>query len=634
MSNERVIAKWLTKDTEKGKKAKPVGGDRVTVGVRVRPMLGTPDGEGAMAKEAVAGQSGCNTVAINDGKTKKKEYPYDYVFTNNQYEIYDCIGKDMLRESFNGYNVCLFAYGQTGSGKTYTVQGLPGAGLPSDRKLEIENEGILPRLIKDLFNVVEEMLEDDSNLNIKVTMSLVEVYNEKVRDLLPQSVLQKGQEPPSLDIIQTPDKKIEVLGLTKHTVLSAERVRQLLSQANKNRQVAETKMNECSSRSHTIIQLYLVQQYETPALHNKDCESCITIVDLAGSERQSKTEAQGSAFNEAKHINKSLLQLGMALNSFSSKGQTQHVPLRDSKLTRLLSESFGGNSKTWMLATVAPSLYNWSESVSTLNYASNAKFITNHAKQNRLERAMEMKDLKERNKHLEEQLDLMKKKTEMLKTQIASLQKENDTLAGTAQPLDSARLIKEERTKLLSLKNQLSTELDMLHNEEEIVSARPEKALTAWPADSHETANNTFIGRAKVSLKNIIEQSSKFFELPLSNESGINKGDNATLMIKIYPVDAKGAPVTSAPPSTLLGQRVDFVVHIISAANIPEDYSRKVYCKYVYKWAEKDTYKTNDSIGINPEFDFRKRFAFSKMNVGLVEYFRSDNVITFEVIGV
>eukprot|EP01059_Diplonema_ambulator_P013504 TRINITY_DN2400_c0_g1_i1.p1 TRINITY_DN2400_c0_g1~~TRINITY_DN2400_c0_g1_i1.p1 ORF type:complete len:121 (+),score=16.53 TRINITY_DN2400_c0_g1_i1:362-724(+) len=104
---------------------------------------------------------------------------------------------------------------------------------------------------------------------------------------------------------------------------------------------------------------------------------------------------------------------------------------------------------------------------------------------------------------------------------------------------------------------------------------------------------------------------------------------------KIFFSVQQGAPVTASPaPSTLLGQRVDFVVHIISAANIPEEYSRKVYCKYVYKWAEKDTYKTNDASGVNPEFDFRKRFAFSKMNVGLVEYFRSDNVITFEVIGV
>eukprot|EP01060_Flectonema_neradi_P013487 TRINITY_DN20262_c0_g1_i2.p1 TRINITY_DN20262_c0_g1~~TRINITY_DN20262_c0_g1_i2.p1 ORF type:complete len:643 (+),score=132.67 TRINITY_DN20262_c0_g1_i2:38-1966(+) len=630
--------RWFEKTTEKGKNVAPVGGDRVTVAVRVRPMLKgegrNPDGDGENLKAAIVGNSELNTIESYSGKVRKRDFQFDYVFTDDQYEIYDCIGRDMLKEGMAGYNVCLFAYGQTGSGKTYTVQGIPGAGIPSDlpQLATPENEGILPRLVRDLFNVVEERLEEDSTLNIKITMSFVEVYNEKVRDLLPLKPVSKGQEPPSLDIVQGADKRIEVRGLCQHTVMSAERVMQLLIQANRNRQVAETKMNECSSRSHTIMQLYVVQQYETPSVDKKDVESLITIVDLAGSERQSKTEAQGQTLAEAKYINHSLLMLGRALNSFSSKETNTHVPLRESKLTRLLSESFGGNNKTWMLATVAPSAYNFSESTSTLNYASNAKFIRNHAKQNRLERALEMKDLKEMNKKLEDKLEDLRSKSEVMRRQIERLRRENDEISGGTNMDDGAALIK--------IKENLKTELSRLQEDPPPNSGRVGYSRAdSWIRDGSlpvSNLNNMYIGRAKVSLRNIIEQNSAFFNLPLTNESGVRVTSKATLMVKIYPVDAKGAVVTQSPAKSergLLGQRVDFVVHIISAMNIPKEFSNNVFCEFVYKWAEKDSYKTADASGTNPKFDFRKRFAFSKMNVGLVEYFRSDNVITFMIIG-
>eukprot|EP00659_Diplonema_papillatum_P017222 gene17222-26443_t len=555
-ANSNGVAKdplsYLEKTTSKARTAKPVG-DRVTVAVRVRPVLcgdryaHSPDGEGDMLQAAVIGDPVNSIVTTNDGK-RKKDFAFDYVFTDDQYEIYDCIGKDMLREAFAGYNVCLFAYGQTGSGKTYTVQGLPGAGLPSDMHHNTENEGLLPRLIGDLFRVMQGKMEDP-NLNIKVTMSVVEIYNEKCRDLLPTVAQPRGAEPVNLDIKETIDKKIVVAGLAQHTVLGAERVLELLTIANKNRQVAETKMNEASSRSHIIAQLYIVQRYKDPSIDTKDVESLITVVDLAGSERQSKTEAQGTQFTEAKHINHSLLVLGKVLNSFSTdrSGGKKHLPLRDSKLTRLLSESFGGNSKTWMLATASPSLYNWSESQSTLNYASNAKLITNHAKLNQLERALEMKDLKERNAKLETQLDTIKRKTEQMQRQLDKLRRENDLLMDAQglngnSALDSSRRIDEEGTKLLSLRDQLKTEVDELavDDTEILHSARRDYRLSSWMKDS-TPVNNMYIGRAKVSLKNIIEQTSKNFKLELSNESGVQVStkEKATLMVKIYPVDAK-----------------------------------------------------------------------------------------------
>eukprot|EP01062_Namystynia_karyoxenos_P061376 TRINITY_DN535_c0_g1_i7.p1 TRINITY_DN535_c0_g1~~TRINITY_DN535_c0_g1_i7.p1 ORF type:complete len:736 (+),score=243.74 TRINITY_DN535_c0_g1_i7:118-2208(+) len=661
----------LAPTSRKGRMGGPTAADRVLVAVRVRPLLGNDavgrltDGEGETARSAVRGDSTLNAVECDDGRSKKKDFTYDYVFAEGQEEIYDCIGKQMLREAFNGYNVCLFAYGQTGSGKTYTIQGLPGAGRPRDAPYEQGHEGVVPRLCRDLFAIVQDLLDEDESLSIKVTLSFAEVYNEKVRDLLPVQRTPKGQEPPSLEIHETPDHRIEVRGLAKHTVIGSEKVLDFIHKGNMNRQVAETKMNECSSRSHSILQLHMVQQYEVPSPDKRDCESYINIVDLAGSERQSKTGAQGEQFKEATHINHSLLMLGRALNSFSEKGEkAQHVPLRESKLTRILSESFGGNSKTWMLATVSPSLYNWSETLSTLNYASAAKNITNTAKQNRLQRAMEMKELKDLNAKLQASLDSAKRDTERLERMMEQLRREKAELEKQADPGTMQRL-KEDNARLLDERNELKQQLGELaaglekekkekaakeqavEEQRAVMQATPRpgagRALDgstgAIPAGLTTPQSGMYIGRAKVSLKNIIEQTSNYLTLPLSNESGVDGARGAVLVVNIYPVDAKGSAALDrkiqSNEKDLLGQRVDFVVHIIGAKGIPKAYSDTVYCKYVYKWAEKDSYKTTDvHKATEPEFDFKKRFAFSKMNAGLVEYFRSDNVITFEVIGI
>ena len=168
-------------------------------------------------------------------------------------------------------------------------------------------------------------------------------------------------------------------GLSLHTVTNYNRFVSLMQRGLANRQVSETNMNEHSSRSHSILQIYLAQTHDPPRPDAKDVESVINIVDLAGSERQGKTQSSGERFEESKKINHSLMMLGRALNTFSD-GKAEYVPLRESKLTRLLSESFGGNARTWMLACVSPSAYNYHESMSTLQYAQNAKAIVNKAK--------------------------------------------------------------------------------------------------------------------------------------------------------------------------------------------------------------------------------------------------------------
>ncbi len=219
--------------------------------------------------------------------------------------------------------------------------------------------GIIPRLCSELFAIAQEKLDEDPTLTIKITMSFLEIYNEKVRDLLEKR--RKGQQELSaLEIRETADKKVFIEGLSVHTVINLDRIEKLLEMGNTQRQTAETKMNEKSSRSHSIVQFHLNQTHDPPQPDKRDIECVVTIVDLAGSERQSKTEATGQQFDESKNINRSLLMLGRALNSFSD-GSKHHVPLRESKLTRLLSECFGGNARTWMLACISPSSFNYSE---------------------------------------------------------------------------------------------------------------------------------------------------------------------------------------------------------------------------------------------------------------------------------
>jgi hypothetical protein len=599
----------------KGKTVKrtAAASNRVQVAVRIRPLSRY---DGADAEEVCHVQNE-NSILICKASEHGKTFTYDYVFTEGQQQVYESVGRPMLQDAFEGYNVCLFAYGQTGSGKTYSVQGEGG-----------EAAGIIPRLCTELFAVAQERLDEDPTLTIKITMSFLEIYNEKVRDLLEKK--RKGQvELGNLDIRETPDKKVFVEGLSIHTVINYDRIEKLLEMGNAQRQTSETKMNEKSSRSHSIMQFHLNQTHDPPQPDKRDIECVITIVDLAGSERQSKTEATGQQFDESKNINRSLLMLGRALNSFSD-GNKHHVPLRESKLTRLLSECFGGNARTWMLACISPSSFNYSETMSTLEYAQNAKAIINKAKINSIQQRLELKELREQHAKLTELYEAEREHSRELQLQLTLRQEE-------VQRLVAENALLRQRIDTL--------EITKLQVEEDLSSARGQMSELLRLKEEqrmHERARNgvqLYIGRAKVSLKNIIEQTSNYLTLPLVSDLAEVEGTQPQLIVNIYPVDSKGCSTLDNARARngakdLLGHRVDFVVHIISAKGIPPLYSHCVYCKYVYKWAEKDSYRTNDVKDCcDPEFDFKKRFAFSKMNQGLVDYFLSDNVITFEVIG-
>ncbi|XQJ28799.1 kinesin, putative [Leishmania guyanensis] len=392
---------------------------RVQVSLRIRP-LGKGDRHGT--KVVVRGVEG-GGVVVDDRRKTKRTYQFDYVFSGGQAEVFEAIGRPMLEEAYKGFNVCLFAYGQTGSGKTYSLLGDVGSE---------EHAGVAPRFVRCLFDEAQRMVDEDAELTIKVSLSMIEVYMEKVRDLLVPR--QRGQEPESLEIHEDPSRRVYVRGASVHQVLSAERMMELLRKGNASRQTAETRMNETSSRSHAIIQITVSQEFAS--VEKKDLECVVSLVDLAGSERQTKTESSGQQFDEARKINHSLLMLGRALNSFSErKGSDVFISLRESKLTRLLSESFGGNSKTWMLATVSPTAFNLTESISTMDYATNAMAITNKAKVNKSSRDFEYSDLLKMKKYLEvsaaretSQIESYVAETAELKAEIEALNQELLTL--------------------------------------------------------------------------------------------------------------------------------------------------------------------------------------------------------------
>lgn len=509
----------------------------------------------------------------------------------------------MLQEGFNGYNTCLFAYGQTGSGKTYSIQGDCSPCLS-------EHSGILPRFVADMLATVTKREEEDPDLIIKVQMSYLEIYNEKVRDLL--GTRDGRSELPSLEIREMRDDKdrsrVYVDGLRKETVTTLQRIHDLIQTGNRNRQTSETNMNEASSRSHSIIQFFVNQQYDSPSPDKPNLESVLSLVDLAGSERQSKTGAEGARFAESKAINASLLMLGRALNAFA-EGATTHVPLRDSKLTRLLSECFGGNSKTWMLATISPSGFNMQETLSTLSYASNAKFILNTAEVNRQHRQLEMAQLQQENTQLVHLVEAQQRELGEARKELERLRNENARLVAANQE----RVLREPSA------SDPATRLEIERLNREV---RELRAAASAARITHVGGRGvTYVGRAKVSLRNIIEQTSNFMTLPLTSDDGDSTGTKQPLLIvNIYPVDQHGLSQLDGRQEKkqvqdLIGTRVDFVVHVIRAKDIPAKYAHNVYCKYVYKWAEKDSYRTGDAhCRQDPEWDFKKRFAFSKLS--------------------
>uniref|UniRef100_A0AAQ5YK05 Kinesin family member 13A n=1 Tax=Amphiprion ocellaris TaxID=80972 RepID=A0AAQ5YK05_AMPOC len=304
--------------------------------------------------------------------------------------VFKCLGEGILENAFQGYNACIFAYGQTGSGKSFSMMG------------NGEQPGLIPRLCCSLFERVHR--EANEAHSFKVEVSYMEIYNEKVRDLLDP----KGSRQ-SLKVREHKVLGPYVDGLSQLAVTSFEDIEVLMSEGNKSRTVAATNMNEESSRSHAVFSIIVTQTlYDLQSGNSGEKVSKMSLVDLAGSERVSKTGAAGERLKEGSNINKSLTTLGCVISALADqsagKGKAKFVPYRDSVLTWLLKDNLGGNSKTAMIATVSPAADNYEETLSTLRYADRAKRIVNHAVVNEDPNARIIRELREEVEKLKVQL--------------------------------------------------------------------------------------------------------------------------------------------------------------------------------------------------------------------------------------
>lgn len=342
-------------------------------------LVPPPEAEERMRKGGMKGQDGQKIFAFD-----KSYWSFDKKDSHfaGQDALFEDLGSPLLDNAFQGYNNCIFAYGQTGSGKSYSMMGYG------------EEAGVIPRICKNMFERITDF-QKDKNLTYTVEVSYLEIYNERVRDLLNPAT--KG----NLKVREHPSTGPYVEDLAKLAVRSFEEIEHLMDEGNKARTVAATSMNETSSRSHAVFTLTVTQKrHDEETRMDTEKVAKISLVDLAGSERATSTGATGARLKEGAEINRSLSTLGRVIAaladlSMGKKKNLSMVPYRDSVLTWLLKDSLGGNSMTAMIAAISPADINFEETLSTLRYADSAKRIKNHAVVNEDPNARMIRELKE-----------------------------------------------------------------------------------------------------------------------------------------------------------------------------------------------------------------------------------------------
>ncbi|KAL5596681.1 hypothetical protein BROUX41_006626 [Berkeleyomyces rouxiae] len=378
-----------------------MAGGNIKVVVRCRPFNSREIERGA---KCIVEMKGNQTVLTNydpgssNAKGAKDTGPKTFAFDKSywsfnrddsnyagQSNLFQDLGQPLLDNAFQGYNNCIFAYGQTGSGKSYSMMGYG------------KEIGITPMICQDMFRRIAEM-QKDSSWKCTVEVSYLEIYNERVRDLLNPTT--KG----NLKVREHPSTGPYVEDLAKLAVTSFPEIENLMDEGNKARTVAATNMNETSSRSHAVFTLMLTQKkFDAETKMAMEKVAKISLVDLAGSERANSTGATGARLKEGAEINRSLSTLGRVIAALADLstgkkkkgGGSSAVPYRDSVLTWLLKDSLGGNSMTAMIAAISPADINYDETLSTLRYADSAKRIKNHAVVNEDANARMIRELKE-----------------------------------------------------------------------------------------------------------------------------------------------------------------------------------------------------------------------------------------------
>jgi hypothetical protein len=368
----------------------------------------------------------------------------------HQEDVYNSLGEEFLDHNFEGYHTCIFAYGQTGSGKSYTMMGTP------------DQPGLIPRTCEDLFERIEAAQNENANIAYNVRVSYFEVYNEHVRDLLVPVVPNKG--PNYLKIRESPTEGPYVKDLTEVPVRNIDEILRFMKKGDDSRTTASTKMNDTSSRSHAVFTIMLKQiHHDMETDETTERSSRIRLVDLAGSERAKSTEATGARLREGSNINKSLTTLGRVIAALADpkalRGSKRKdiVPYRDSILTWLLKDSLGGNSKTAMIACIAPSDYD--ETLSTLRYADQAKRIRTRAVVNQdhistAERDAQIAAMAEEIRLLQLSVSDSRQREKNAKEAEERLEEYQDRVAMMQRMMEERGMVAESKIKKLQTENE------------------------------------------------------------------------------------------------------------------------------------------------------------------------------------
>ncbi|XP_051510408.1 kinesin-like protein KIF3C [Myxocyprinus asiaticus] len=368
---------------------KSKNGETVKVVVRCRPLNRKEESSGyddIVEMDVKLGQVTLRNPKAGPGELLKT-FTFDAVYDacSKQSDLYDETVRPLIDSVLRGFNGTIFAYGQTGTGKTYTMQG---------QWLDAERRGIIPNSFEHIFTHISR----SQNQQYLVRASYLEIYQEEIRDLLTKDHSKK------LELKESADSGVYIKDLSSFVTKNVKEIEHVMNVGNQTRSVGFTNMNEHSSRSHAIFIITVECSQLGPDGQNHIRVGKLNLVDLAGSERQTKTGVQGERLKEATKINLSLSALGNVISALVD-GRSSHVPYRDSKLTRLLQDSLGGNAKTIMVATLGPASYNYEETLTTLRYANRAKNIKNKPRVNEDPKDALLREFQEEIARLKAQLD-------------------------------------------------------------------------------------------------------------------------------------------------------------------------------------------------------------------------------------
>lgn len=438
----------------------------------------------------------------DDDRSNGKMFTFDAVYDSkcSQEDVYNLSIRPLVDSVLTGFNCTIFAYGQTGTGKTFTMEGIAN---------DLTFKGIIPRSFEQIYSHISRT----ANTTFLVRASYLEIYQEEIRDLLDPSTKKK------CELREHMDTGVYVKDLKSFVCKSVNEIESLMNSGNKNRTIGATNMNEHSSRSHAIFIVTIeMSEMDTSGLENQVRVGKLNLVDLAGSERQSKTASVGTRLKEASKINLSLSALGNVISALVD-GKGQYIPYRDSKLTRLLQDSLGGNSKTLMIANIGPASYNYEETLTTLRYANRAKNIKNQPRINEDPKDALLRQFQEEIKRLKSLLnDQANKSAEIINKKKRRRKQDGGGDEADVEPViektHQQLLIEEEANLDLKEKKLLNEDSDMTEKERNhlLQEIEEKKALIAREKKSSEdlaTRLKAMESKLLMGGKNIIDHTNE-----------------------------------------------------------------------------------------------------------------------------